>query len=77
MRLRGAVMPSMRFDDSVLWMIATCRKVSSTWGVCRLKRSSLPRYSPIDRTVRSTRCGIGSASRNPGAKDFIPRSSPA
>src|SRR5213592_3598475 len=45
--------------------MAACRNVSSAWGICCLKSSSLPLYSPNSRTVRSRFCVIGWLSMKP------------
>src|ERR1022692_1833128 len=44
-RFAATVTPSIRFDDSALWMIACSRSTSSTSGFCPIQRSCFPRAS--------------------------------
>jgi len=62
--------PSMRFDDSVLWMTAFSRSASRTWGDCCLKRACLPRYSPTRWTLWSSPWLMGCRLSTPFANDF-------
>jgi len=44
-RSAGTVTPSIRFDDSALWMMACSRRTSRTSGFCLIQRSCFPRAS--------------------------------
>src|SRR5665648_548874 len=68
-RSGAIVTPSMRFDDSTLWMIACSRRAARTSGFCLIHRSCLPRASMQAPRSQPVPTGIDSSANASGFRE--------